>query len=489
MRHSVAVLGAGASGLAAALRLAEHHDVLVLDESGVVGGKIASGPFRGRTIDVGPDSFLTRNPAAEELAKELGLGDDLIAPARSGASIFARGELRRLPLDLALGVPTSLRALLASQVLPARSVLRAGLDVVLPGVAISKAPVGSLLGSTLESDPSIGEVIGKRLGRGVLDALVAPLIAGINAGDIDNLSFAATAPELAAAIAGHRSIIKALRPLAGASRGPSGAQPGTRRAPFLGLSSGLSSLPKALSEALKNKGADIKLGAKVVQIERHGTSVRASGWTLEIEESSREGARHETIDVDALVLTVPAHACASLLRSFSQELAESCAGIEYSSVALLSAAWSSNAIPEIYGTGFLVPRDPDRITTALSNISAKWPHVSPSKETWLRVSTGYFGHNEPMSLSDDELIDRVLNELRELARIEDAPLDAMVTRWESAFPQYSPGHLARVAKIDALTNEIGTLALAGAAYHGIGIPACIADGYRASDQIVKALSS
>lgn len=504
-RRTVLVAGGGISGLVAARDLSKDHKVIIVESSSHLGGKLCTGQFRGRAVELGPDSFLARRSTAVALCEELGLGSDLIAPTASGASIYARNRLRKMPLDLALGVPTSLFALVRSRVLPATAIVRSACDLLLPSIALSAIPPGTKLNEPV-GDPTVGQVIGGRLGRQVLDSLVGPLIAGIHAGDVDELSFSAAAPELAKAITGRSSIIKALRPIASAQRQQSrnraratSEQPldsGRPRSVFVGLQSGFSSLIQALTNDLLSMDATIQLNTSVRGVTPLST-VRSgpdnSAWNVELAGNAGiTQTRSQT--VDAIVLATPAWATGPVLQSAGDnaatlaEISAICQAIPYASVALVTFAWPSQAIPELSGTGFLVPRKSGHIVTAVTNLSAKWPHMPIEGEVWLRASVGHHNSDAATSLDDEELISRTLNEVKQIIGISTEPLDAMVTRWPNAFPQYISGHLANMALLDRDTALIGTLALTGSAYHGIGIPACIADGHRAASQVAAALA-
>ncbi|HZQ58589.1 MAG TPA: protoporphyrinogen oxidase, partial [Acidimicrobiales bacterium] len=270
----VAVVGGGIAGLAAAWELATGtpaHRVTVIEATGRLGGKIETSPFAGIDLDTGPDAFLARVPAAAQLAREAGLGDELVAPGTGQAWLWARGRLRRLPTGLVLGVPVDLRALARSGVLPRGAVARAALDPVLPGHPL---PAGD--------DESVGRLVRRRMGRGVQLDLVDPLLGGINAGHTDSLSAEVAAPQLLAAARRDASLVRALR-AAGTGGTASGAVTERAVAPdrdrtssngdgggggpvFLTVRGGLSRLVGALSEGLAARGAAVRTGEAVAAI-------------------------------------------------------------------------------------------------------------------------------------------------------------------------------------------------------------------------------
>jgi len=482
-RRRVAVIGGGIAGLAAARAASEDHDVTVLEAGESPGGKLRTDEFRGRTLDLGPDAFITRNGAAERLCRELGLGEALIAPSSASAAVYARGRLRPFPKGLALGIPTDLRSLASSGIVSPLGTARAALDLLLPGRAGAGLVEDARSG---RRDRSVTEVVAPRLGREVLDALVDPLIGGINASDVDELSFVACAPQLGAALAGHRSLMRALRP----QPLPAGAPaPGPI---FYGLQGGLESLVRALVHDLGGRAVTVRSSSPVSSL----SSGPDHRWQV--------GTGGELLEVDAVILALPAPAAAVLLAAPAPALAAECAAIPYAGVVTVTLAWPADAVPPrqaaalaaiaatrsparagssaavLPGSGVLIPRTGDRLITAASFTSTKWPRSANPGEIVIRASAGRHGDERALALDDGELIAAVRRELTEVLGITAVPLESRVQRWPASFPQYVRGHLARVARIRALATELPGLALCGAAYDGIGIPACIDSGEAAA---------
>ncbi len=474
-RRKVLVAGAGVSGLVAARSLARHHEVVLAESDGVVGGKMRTASFRGRPLDLGPDVFITRNPAAAELCRELGLGDELIAPATSRAAIWARGSLRPFPPGLALGIPIDLVALLRSGVVSPGAIVRAATDLV-PRGPVAPAGLGAGTGSP-GTDVSVGAVVGRRLGREVVETLVDPLLGGINAGDVRQLSFAATAPELAAAIAGRWSLLLALR-----SHLRAGKQPRKRASPvFLGLASGLETLAHHLEKECADRGVGVLTNAPVAALSR---GAAGQGWRARIGDDDQE--------FDAVLLAVPGHAAAGILEGPSPELASLLRGVPYSGVVTAAFAWPAGVLPDsslaLVGSGVLVPRRYGLLATALSLTSSKWPRSAAAGEIVVRASAGRQGDERALGLDDATLVARLRGEITSILGIEAAPLEVLVRRWPASFPQYVVGHLGRVARIETLAANLGHLALAGAWARGIGIPACVAGAERAAAAIRDSLA-
>ncbi|MGD0742996.1 MAG: protoporphyrinogen oxidase [Acidimicrobiales bacterium] len=473
-RKRVLVAGAGVSGLVAARSLAADHDVVLAEASGRVGDKLRTAQFRGCPLDTGPDVFITRNLAAVELCRELGIADELIAPSTSRAAIWARGELRPFPPGLALGIPIKLLALLRSGVVAPAAIVRAATDLI-PRGQIAPADLGTWTGAP-RTDLSVGAVVGRRLGREVLETLVDPLLGGINAGDVRQLSFAATAPELARAIAGRWSLLLALRGYLKA-----GTKPNNQTIPvFLGLSGGLEMLGHCLEADCRARGVEIRTDAAVGEL-RRGTAGR--GWRVPV--------GTDELSCDGVVLAVPSHSSAAILAALAPEAAELLAGVPYSGVVTVSFAWPAGVITDstraLVGSGVLVPRHYGLLATALSLTSSKWPRSARPDEVVVRASAGRLGDGRALALGDDALVARLTVEMRTILGIDASPLEVLVQRWPESFPQYVVGHLARVARIESLVAELGPIALAGAWANGIGIPACIANAGRAASTLAATL--
>lgn len=481
----VVVVGGGIAGLVAARTLADTHEVIVLEADARPGGKLQTGQLLGRPIDLGPDAFITRDPVALELCRSLGLADALRAPAASGVAVASRGALRQLPSGLALGVPTDLVALWRSGVVSPYGVLRAAADLVLPGRAVPADPLACATAGG--HDPTIAEVLG-RLGDEVVDVLVEPLLGGINAGDVRALSFASAAPTLAVPLAGRRSVLRALR----AARAPA-EEKASASAIFAGITGGMSRLVEALVADLERRSVTLCCGEQVVGLAPHAPE----RWAVHT-------AQGREWQVDAVVLAVPAGVAAGLVAPFAPDLAAACAAIPYASVATVTLAFPATAVPHsttgalagggealsstpLPGNGVLLPRAAGRLTTAFTFVSTKWPETAAAGHVVVRASCGRFGDERLAALSDEALVGAVRSEVADVLAIEGPPLGGLVQRWPDSFPQSVRGHRARQARIAALVDAHPGLALCGAAFRGIGIPACVTSGRLAADHVSAAL--
>ena len=462
------VVGGGISGLAAAWELTgsgggptsgtEAPRVVVLEASSRLGGALDSVPFGGRIIDMGPDGFLGRRPEALDLCREIGLAGALMPIAGRGAGVWARGKIRALPEGLALGIPMRFWPTARSGILGPRGDVALARDVLLPRPDV-RGPIG---------DRSIGPLVTRKLGRRVTERLVDPLIGGIHAGSVDDMSAAATYPPLLAAAQKRGSLMRALRaevPLPSPDAGPL----------FWALDGGMASMVEHLRAALTARGVEIRCAEPVDRLERLGDRWRVGS-----------GSAHH--DADAVLLAVPAAVASDLLRPHDDEAAGLLANIDYASVTLVTFRVSADALhAPLTGTGFLVPRrspaphggEPWAVT-GCTYLSQKWPHVATEGEVLLRASVGRFGDERASAWSDGEIVERVWSELGLLIGHGEDPLASMVVRWPGAFPQYRVHHPMRTAGIEAAMARLGGIAVAGAAYRGVGIPACIASGRAAA---------
>jgi oxygen-dependent protoporphyrinogen oxidase len=350
-----------------------------------------------------------------------------------------------------MGVPGDLRALAASGILTTAALARVRADRLLP-----RTPV--------DGDVAIGEYVARRLGRDVVDRLVEPLLGGVYAGHADRLSLAATVPQLVPLAAAGTSLSNGVRELLARS-----AQNGAGGPVFAGIRGGVGRLPIAVAQDAEKYGAQLRTGVGV-----RGLQKTAEGWRLDLSDGT-------ALDVDAVVLAVPAYVAARLLAGHAPAAAEQLDGIEYASMAIVTFAFPSAAVgPEgLPGSGFLVPPVDGRAIKASTFSSAKWPWLAHSAGNLviLRASLGRHGEERDLDRDDADLAKAALSDLAEAIGLTGTPVDTHVQRWHEALPQYAVGHLDRVAGVRAALPE--GIAVAGAAYDGVGIPACIASAGKA----------
>ncbi|WP_229051213.1 protoporphyrinogen oxidase [Aeromicrobium sp. Leaf350] len=439
----VAVVGAGIAGLTAAHELARQgHEVLVLEGSDRIGGKLLVGDVGGVQVDLGAESVLARRPEAVGLIDAIGLHDRVQHPATTAAGVWTRGAVRALPPTV-LGVPADLEALAASG--------------IVDGVDVRPTPVP-------DADLSVGEYVTARAGREVVDRLVEPLLGGVYAGHADDISLRAAAPQLLAL---------GDDPVGSAVAARAAADPGPPSPVFAGLVGGVGTLPAALLAA---SGAEIRTGCTVRLLERDG-----DGWRLL---AGAVGAVEE-ITADAVVVAAPAPASARLLAEVAPDAAFALAGIDYASVALVTVVIDDHV--ELPGSGFLVPPVDGRFVKAATFSSNKWSWVGDSGRTVLRASVGRAGESTALQVPDGELVARVLADLAEAVGPLPTPADTHVQRWGGALPQYVVGHLDTADTARRSVAEVRGLEVCGAAYGGVGIAAVVAGAQDAVSRLLAGL--
>ncbi|MEU2283636.1 protoporphyrinogen oxidase [Streptomyces sp. NPDC013178] len=478
--HAV-VIGGGIAGLAAAHRLLDGgRRVTVLEASDRVGGKLLPGEIAGVRVDLGAESMLARRPEAVALAREVGLADRLQPPATATASIWTRGALRPMPKGHVMGVPGTAAAL--SGVLSDEGLARIERDADLPRTEVGE-------------DVAVGEYVAARLGREVVDRLVEPLLGGVYAGDAYRISMRSAVPQLYQAARTRTSLTEAVREIQ--AKAAANQQTGPV---FMGVEGGVGRLPLAVAESVRARGGEIVTGAPVTELRRVAApagegSEAGTGAPGDASARVPAAARPHTVwrvvagervlYADAVIVAVPAPVAAGLLSAESPEAAAELRTVEYASMALVTLAYrrSEAALPD--GSGFLVPPVDGRTIKASTFASQKWGWIADEDPDVivLRTSVGRYGETEILQREDADLVDVSRHDLQAAAGLAATPLATRVTRWTDGLPQYPVGHHARVARIREHVAKLPGLAVCGAPYDGVGIPACIASAHAAVDQI------
>lgn len=447
-QRRVVVVGGGITGLSAAWLLHRAGvDVHLLEANARPGGKVHTGSVAGQQAELGADAFLARTPAAPRLARQVGLGDDLVAPATGQAWVWRNGRLRPIPGGTVLGAPTDPVALARAGVLSPGAVLRAGMDLVLPR-------------RTIAGDRSVADVVAARFGPAVVEALVEPLLGGVYAGRPDQLSIEATAPAIARAARHHRSLLVGLRAHRSAAGGGQGPV-------FQTLAHGLDQLVDALVADLADR----------VHLSTPAAAVQSRGDLWRVHTASG------TFEAEDVLLTTPAFVTADLLADAARQAAAEAAMIPYASVAVVTMAYPRTADAEMpAGSGMLVPRTEGRLVKASTWVSRKWPHRDTGDHVLVRSSVGRIDDERWRTLDDDELVRRVDAETRWATGVSTPCEHAVVTPWERGIPQYLVGHRERVDRIR--TKLPDGLHVAGAAYDGVGVSPCVASAETAVARIL-----
>jgi len=440
MPGRVAVVGGGVSGLTTAYRLMNAGvDVTVREASDRVGGKLEHIRVGDLQLEAGADAFVARKPWAVDLCRQLGLGGELISPGANGAYLWTDKGLVPFAKDAPFGIPGDV-----GDVLRWPGLSRAGRRRALQDLLRGKRKNGR--------EETLGALLRRRLGDEATDMAVAPLLAGLHAGDVDLMSAQATFPELVAWEATQGSLIRGSQ---AASRASRRGDPGPM---FLKPRGGVSRLTEALAGAL---GDRVATDASV-------------------------GSLDDVAGVDAVVLATPAFEAARLVRPRAPEAADLLDGIPYASTAVVFAVYpegTADALPA--GTGFVVPRGKAPMT-ACTWISSKWPEPAFGTSAVVRCFVGAAGDEGVVEADDDDLIEACARHVAAVVDLPDVPQDGAVVRWRRAMPQYESGHLNRVRRIrQSLPAGIFVV---GSPYDGVGIPDCVRAAGETAERVVSHLA-
>lgn len=454
----VLVIGAGITGLAAAWELrAAGREVIVLEADARPGGKVHTESREGFRIEHGPDSVITYRPAALALIRELGLADQVISVTEPrSVSLRVAGRMRPMPEGMGLVLPTRLGPFVRTKVLTWPQKVRAAADLAIPRV----------LG---DEDMAIGTLLRRRLGDGVVQGFVDPLLGGVYGASVDELSVDAVVPTLRTSEAEHRSLM-----LASLAQGRAARRAGsTGGSPFRSLRAGMGSLVDALMTALTEKGVQVRTGAAVAKVEPLDGAAPSARVTL---------VDGSVLSARSVILACGVHATAELVAPFAAEAAAELAAIPLSSTSTVSLGFAAAAFPApLVGHGYL-EAGPDRPPISAITISSnKWAGRAPAGSVLVRAFVP--DRVGPLaSAPDDELLTAVTGYVSAILGATAAPTMRHIVRWPGAMPKYVVGHRDRVARIEA--DLSGSVRVAGSALNGVGLSDCIADGRRVAAQLL-----
>ncbi|MCS4541639.1 MAG: protoporphyrinogen oxidase [Euryarchaeota archaeon] len=473
---NVVIVGGGISGLATAYALKERAkeadmeiELLVLEKENRFGGTILTEKIDGFVIEGGPDCFITEKPWALELSKKLGIEDRLLNTneENTGTFIFSDGKLHRLPEGTILMVPTNFVSFITTGLMSWPGKIRMALDLIIPKRCES-------------DDESLASFVRRRLGQEVLDKIAEPLVAGIHAGNPEEMSLKSTFPRFIEMELEHRSLILAILARKKKMQAEMKNAPIPKRTYFVSYVGGMVDLIDALAAAIGSK--NLLLGKKVLNVEEK-TRVHGQKPVYEV---NIEGER--PIQTDAVIFTTPAFVTAEIIEDLDKSVAEKLRAIPYASSATVSLAYEKSSIPHpLKGFGFVVPRIESRKIMATTWSSSKWAYRVPKGYVLLRAFVGGAQHQKYAMLDDEHMIRMVRTELKDIMGIEAEPVLTKVYRWEMGMPQYTIGHLDRLAVLEQQLAEHSGLFITGAGYRGVGIPDCIHNGTLTAERVFEFL--
>ena len=465
----IAIIGAGISGLSAAYQLekarAAGADIAytVIESSGRVGGSISSEQVEGCVVEAGPDSFLTEKPWAASLCQELGLADQIIGSndARRKTYIVVHGKLIAMPDGLMFMVPTKLVPTALSPLFSWSTKLRMARELMHPP-------------RPMHGDETVGELVERHFGPEVVDRLADPLLSGVYGGDANKLSARAVLPRFVEMEEKYGSLSRAM--LAAHKRMAAAPKTQPPRPLFSSLKNGMQQMVDSLAARLPPDAIQLRTPVR-------GVYSHNGGWRIAGEMASDSY-------YDAVVLATPANVAGALLESVDAGLAQDLLGVTYSSSVTVALGYYMDQLRDLPpGFGFLVPRSEGTRMLACTFVHNKFSYRAPADKGLLRCFLGGARDEAVQSLSDDELLATVRGELNKIINLSANPIFARIYRWRGAMAQYESGHLARVERIEKRVADIQHLAIAGNAFHGIGVPDCIRSGQQAADKILASLTA
>jgi oxygen-dependent protoporphyrinogen oxidase len=461
----IAIIGGGISGLSAAFYLEKARAggaelEYALFESGQrLGGCMASEQVEGCLVEAGPDSFLTEKPWAITLCQELGIADQLIGSNDSQRKtyIVVHGRLVAMPDGLMFMVPTRLLPTALSPLFSWDTKVRMARELLHPP-------------RPMQEDETVAQLVERHFGPEVVDRLADPLLSGVYGGDAGRLSARAVLPRFVEMEEKYGSLSRAM--LAAHKKMAELAKKQPPRPLFTSLQDGMQEMVDAM--VARFDPAAIRLRHHVRRVYPEN-----GGWRVSLEMNDDER-------YDAVIVATPAHVAGELLDSVDRDLAHDLLEITYSSSMTVTLGYYKQQLAKLpHGFGFLVPRSEGKRMLACTFVHNKFPHRAPQDKGILRCFLGGARDEAVLALSDEEILQIVREELRDMVKVNARPIFTRLYRWREAMAQYEPGHLARVAAIEKRVAEIPGLALAGNAYHGIGVPDCIRSGMEAASKVAQ----
>ena len=462
----IAIIGGGISGLSAAYALETQRrsgvavEYVLYEASPRLGGVLRTEQIDGCIVEAGPDSFVTEKPWAADLARALGLGDQLIGSndADRKTYILTRGRLVEMPDGLMFMVPTKIVPTGLSSLFSWKTKLRMTQELFHPPRAVNH-------------DESVAAFVERHYGSEMVDRLADPLLSGVYGGESAQLSVRAVLPRFAEMERTHGSLGRAM--LAARKRARANTSGPKRPAPtlFTSLKRGMQHLAETTASRLTPEFLLVNAPVEVIQRE-------AGSWVV--------SAGMKSDQYDGVIVALPGRAAADVLRMVSPQLSAELAGIEYSSSITVGLGFDREVRQSLPpGFGFLVPRSEGKRLLAATFVHNKFPHRAPDDRALLRCFFAGSNAENVWNLSDDQIVGIVRTELQQIIGMRAQPLFSRVYKWKSAMAQYGVGHLERLERIERLRQELPGLALAGNAFRGIGVPDCVRSGSDAALSLIK----
>lgn len=464
-KRRVAIIGGGITGLSAAFYLQEqaklHHyplEIVLLEGSHRLGGKLQTLRKDGFIIERGPDSFVDRNHIVLDLAAKLGIDHDLVKAKNVQTYIAVNNkELQPVPKNTILGIPTQIKPFMASSLVSWSGKVRATADLILPP-------------SRIDGDQSLGKFMRRRFGEEFVQNLIEPFLSGVFSGDIDELSLKATLPTLLQYEQEAGSVMRGMR------RELTSMDPRTFTEEHNAFSvqtfaNGMDTLTDSLADAFNGQ---LMKGVRVQSIMQSNEQL-----CLALNNKSM-------LTVDGVIIATPHQAAQRLFEN--QELLQDLKSIPSNTVASVAMVFDENTLASFDGTDIYMSRNSDYSLTSVTNETRKWPHITPEGYTLLNCYIGRTGDAAIVELSDSEIEKTVIEDLQQLSGITAQPFKTVVSRWKDSMPQYTIGHIDRIKHAKKqLYKAFPTVRLAGNSYEGISLPKCIEQGMNNAEELLREL--
>ncbi|MDM7883308.1 protoporphyrinogen oxidase [Staphylococcus borealis] len=461
MSKKVAIIGAGITGLASAYYLKHYKpdvDVTIFEATNRPGGKIQTYRNEGYTIELGPESYLGRKTIMTDIAKDIGLGDDLITNETGQSFIFAKNKLYPIPGGSIMGIPTDIKPFLKTKLISPLGKLRAGLDLVIPPIQI-------------DDDISVGEFFRRRLGNEILENLIEPLMGGIYGTDIDRLSLMSTFPNFKEQEETHGSLIKGMQHEKAQRIKQRQLYPGAPKGQFKQFRHGLSSFIEALAENIESKGVTIRYQSPVNDIH-----INKDNYEIVTDQGSEQ--------FDGVLITTPHQ---TFMKWFNHDEAFKYFNqMDSTSVATVVFAFDEKDIENTYnGTGFVIARTSKTDITACTWTTKKWPFTTPKGKVLIRAYVGKPGDTVVEDHTDEEIATIARRDLNKMMTFKGDPEFTIVNRLTKCMPQYHIGHMSQIRKIQQHVKQTyPALRITGAPFEAVGLPDCIQQGKNAVEELL-----
>lgn len=461
-RRKVVIIGGGITGLTAAFYLQQATngeypiDVIVIESSLRLGGKIHTTKRNGFIVERGPESFIDQRGDVSRLAYDLGIAQKLVHNNNGKTYVAVGKELYPIPSGLLFGRSLKVSSLITTGLISLSGKMRAAGDLFIPKL------------STNQDEP-IGDFFRRRFGKEVVENLVEPLLAGTFAGDIDHLSIQSMFPQFYQLEKEHRSLLIGLKKKKTSNYAIEHLTEEPLR--YGTFENGLETLIETLEERLAP--STILKGVKVEAIDR------LTDGSMKIHLNNIA-----PIQADAVIMTTPFNVAKSVFKKY--DLMQHLPSMNYATIATVTMAFKHEQMSKYKDAlNFFVSRNSDLTITSCTWSNRKWNNVAPKGYDLLRVYIGRVGDEAIVELSDSEIEKTVLADLRKAINLQDNPLFTVVTRWKQAMPQYTVGHDARLLQLkQELYNEFPYIKLIGSSYEGISIPDCVEQGRNAAQEML-----